>query len=89
MVRKYSLLSISLSLILADVLDYAYPEALEQYPSLLSRLYSAQKDTYRVMSINTIKNEAKFQQTISIIDNTTLSERVGWKVWANRSEDVR
>lgn len=73
----------------ANVLDYAYPEALEQYPSLLSRLYSAQKDTYRVMSINTIKNEAKFQQTISIIDNITLSERVGWKVWANRTEEVR
>ncbi|CEG78828.1 hypothetical protein RMATCC62417_13372 [Rhizopus microsporus] len=72
---------------LGKTLDYAYPEALEQYPSLLSRLYSAQKDTYRVMSINTIKNEAKFQQTISIIDNTTLSERVGWKVWANRTEE--
>jgi len=59
-----------------------YHNAVEQYPVLLSKLYSSFSDNYRLLIHNLYKTESEFSAAISIVDNVTLADGSYWREWA-------
>ncbi|KAG1465086.1 hypothetical protein G6F55_001356 [Rhizopus delemar] len=64
------------------LIDRVYHNAVEQYPVLLSKLYSSFPDNYRLLIHNLYKTESEFSAAISIVDNVTLADGSYWREWA-------